>query len=223
MRDALASAMLEPGDIQYVEAHGTGTPLGDPIEMGAIDRCSRRRTAAAAPIVVGSVKTNIGHMEAAAGVGGIVKAMLQLQEGVIYPHIHLETPSRRIPWDRYRVTVPTEVLPWQAPRRRALVNSFGFAGTIATVVLEQAPPVKTRGRGRGGRHADLHPVREESGLAQAAARALSPLPRRQPGSPARRPVLHHQHRPYASERAGRGCRPLASGAGAPARRGARAR
>jgi myxalamid-type polyketide synthase MxaB len=142
MREALASAMLEPGDIQYVEAHGTGTPLGDPIEIGAIDTVFAESHSVSDPIVVGSVKTNIGHMEAAAGVSGVAKAILQLQEGVIYPHIHLQTPSRRIPWDRYRVTVPTTVLPWQAPRRRALVNSFGFAGTIATVVLEQAPPVK---------------------------------------------------------------------------------
>jgi myxalamid-type polyketide synthase MxaB len=142
MREALASAMLEPADIQYVEAHGTGTPLGDPIEIGAIDTVFAESHSVSNPIVVGSVKTNIGHMEAAAGVGGVAKAILQLQEGAIYPHIHLETPSRRIPWDRYRVTVPTTVMPWQAPRRRALVNSFGFAGTIATVVLEQAPPVK---------------------------------------------------------------------------------
>ena len=142
MREALASAMLEPGDIQYVEAHGTGTPLGDPIEIGAIDTVFAESHSVANPIVVGSVKTNIGHMEAAAGVGGVVKAILQLQEEVIYPHIHLETPSRRIPWDRYRVMVPTTVMPWRAPRRRALVNSFGFAGTIATVVLEQAPPVR---------------------------------------------------------------------------------
>ena len=164
MREALASAMLEPADIQYVEAHGTGTPLGDPIEIGAIDTVFAESHTVAEPIVVGSVKTNIGHMEAAAGVGGVVKAILQLQEGVIYPHIHLETPSRRIPWDRYRVTVPTEVLPWQAPRRRALVNSFGFAGTIATVVLEQAPPVKAA----PGDTADDKPIFTLSAKNQAA-------------------------------------------------------
>ncbi len=140
MREALSSGMLAPGDIQYVEAHGTGTPLGDPIEIGAIDKVfgdSHREQA----LLVGSVKTNIGHMEAAAGVGGLLKVVLQLQEGVIYPHIHLQQPSRHIPWERYHVTIPTEVQPWQGAPRRAMVNSFGFAGTIASVVLEQAPPL----------------------------------------------------------------------------------
>lgn len=138
MREALSSSMLEPGDIQYVEAHGTGTPLGDPIEIGAIDQVfgdAHREQA----LQVGSVKTNIGHMEAAAGVGGLLKVVLQLQEGVIYPHIHLQQPSRHIPWERYRVTIPTQVQPWHGAPRRAMVNSFGFAGTIASVVLEQAP------------------------------------------------------------------------------------
>jgi myxalamid-type polyketide synthase MxaB len=140
IREALANAMLEPGDIQYVEAHGTGTPLGDPIEMGSIDAVFSASHSKEAPIVVGSVKTNVGHMEAAAGVGGIVKTVLQLQEGVIYPHVNLETPSRRIPWDRYNVVVPTKPQSWKGSPRRAVVNSFGFAGTLATAVLEQAPP-----------------------------------------------------------------------------------
>jgi acyl transferase domain-containing protein/acyl carrier protein len=144
MRQALESAMLEPRDIQYVEAHGTGTPLGDPIEMGAIDSVFSDSHNASAPILVGSVKTNIGHMEAAAGVGGLLKVVMQLQESTIFPHINMDKPSRHIPWDRYCVAVPTEVQRWDAPRKRALVNSFGFAGTIATVVLEQAPPPAKR-------------------------------------------------------------------------------
>lgn len=143
MRDALATANLEPADIQYVEAHGTGTSLGDPIEMGSINTVFTDSRTDDAPLVVGSVKTNIGHMEAAAGIGGVAKVIRQLQEGVIYPHINLDTPSRHIPWDRYRVTVPTELRDWPAEGpRRALVNSFGFAGTIASVVLEQAPPAR---------------------------------------------------------------------------------
>ncbi|MFF1545129.1 SDR family NAD(P)-dependent oxidoreductase [Streptomyces sp. NPDC058291] len=143
MRDALASANLEPDDIQYVEAHGTGTSLGDPIEMGSVNAVFAESRAHGEPLAVGSVKTNIGHMEAAAGIGGVAKVVLQLQEGVIYPHINLETPSRHIPWDRYRVTVPTELHEWRTDGpRRALVNSFGFAGTIASVVLEQAPPAQ---------------------------------------------------------------------------------
>lgn len=141
MREALASAMLEPKDVQYVEAHGTGTALGDPIEMSSIAAVFSASHSKTNPLIVGSVKTNIGHMEAAAGVGGIVKAVLQLHEGAIYPHINFETPSRKIPWDRYNVTVPRTLQPWTAAPRRAMVNSFGFAGTISSILLEQAPPV----------------------------------------------------------------------------------
>ncbi|MEU2622632.1 SDR family NAD(P)-dependent oxidoreductase [Streptomyces sp. NPDC007157] len=146
MRAALESAALGPGDIQYVEAHGTGTSLGDPIELGSINSVFADSREEGSPLVVGSVKTNIGHMEAAAGVGGVAKVVCQLLAGAIYPHINFETPSRHIPWDRYRVTVPTGgPHPWEAAGpRRALVNSFGFAGTIASVVLEQAPPAPER-------------------------------------------------------------------------------
>lgn len=170
MRDALASAMLEPKDIQYVEAHGTGTSLGDPIEMGAIAAVFAESHTEETPVIVGSVKTNIGHMEAAAGVGGVMKVVLQLQEGMIYPHINLETPSRKIPWDKYRVTVPTQLRRWDAPRRRALVNSFGFAGTISTVVLEQAPPTRPAPATAGDEPAS-HSIFTLSAKSPAALRA----------------------------------------------------
>lgn len=140
LRAALASAMLEPGDIQYVEAHGTGTPLGDPIELAAINEVFSASHSKNDPVLVGSVKTNIGHMEAAAGIGGVIKTVLQLRRATVYPHLNLENPSSRIPWDRYAVLVPNRSRPWQAPTRRAMVSSFGFTGTIASVVLEQAPP-----------------------------------------------------------------------------------
>lgn len=139
MRRALESAMLRPADIQYVEAHGTGTPLGDPIEIGGIHGVFGASHGPQAPVIVGSVKTNLGHMEAAAGVGGIVKTVLQLQAAEIFPHLHFETPSSRIPWERYAVQVPTQAQPWPGKTRRALVNSFGFSGIIASVLLEQAP------------------------------------------------------------------------------------
>jgi acyl transferase domain-containing protein len=139
LRAALAAAQLEPGDIQYVEAHGTGTPLGDPIEMAALAAVFGASHTGEDPLVVGSVKTNLGHMEAAAGVGGVIKTVLQLRRGTVFPHLNLENPSTRIPWDRYPVLVPTQPRPWEAPTRRAMVSSFGFAGTIASVVLEQAP------------------------------------------------------------------------------------
>jgi acyl transferase domain-containing protein len=139
MRAALANAVLEPGDIQYVEAHGTGTPLGDPIEMASIAEVFGPSHSRRDPLLVASLKTNIGHMEAAAGIGGVVKTVLQLRSGTLVPHLNLDKPSSRIAWDTWPVRVPTRSEPWEAEVRRGLVNSFGFTGTIAAAVLEEAP------------------------------------------------------------------------------------
>ncbi|NUR61102.1 MAG: type I polyketide synthase [Catenulispora sp.] len=139
LRAALAGSLLEPADISYVEAHGTGTSLGDPIEISALSAVFGRSHSPANPLTVGSLKTNLGHMEAAAGIGGLIKTALQLRDGEIYPHLNLTTPSRHIPWESAPVTVPVEGTAWSAPVRRALVDSFGFAGTIASVVLEEPP------------------------------------------------------------------------------------
>ena len=154
MRAAIAAAGLEPGDISYVEAHGTGTPLGDPIEMGAISDVFMDSHTRDQPVVVASLKTNLGHMEPAAGLGGVVKTILQMRSGTIFPHLNFRTPSGRIPWDSIPVTVPTACLPWTASARRAVVSSFGFAGSIAAAVLEEAPapagavvPVRAAGGG----------------------------------------------------------------------------
>ncbi|MFI9275489.1 SDR family NAD(P)-dependent oxidoreductase [Kitasatospora sp. NPDC052896] len=139
MTAALERAGLGPSEVRYVEAHGTGTALGDPIEMGAINAVFGAARSHHDPLRVASVKTNIGHMEAAAGMGGIMKTLLQLREGAFYPHLNLDTPSPHIPWHAYPVTVPQTAAPWPDEIRRAVVNSFGFAGTVASVVLEQAP------------------------------------------------------------------------------------
>ncbi|MGW2731622.1 beta-ketoacyl synthase N-terminal-like domain-containing protein, partial [Streptomyces sp. NPDC001494] len=139
IRAALATAHLGPEDISYVEAHGTGTPLGDPIEFGAIGDVFVDSHTKDRPVLVGSVKTNLGHMEPASGIVGVIKTVLQLRSGTVYPHVGLNTPSGRIPWDLYPLRVPTECEPWRAEVKRAVVNSFGFAGTIGAVVLEEAP------------------------------------------------------------------------------------
>ncbi|GAA3031051.1 type I polyketide synthase [Actinokineospora globicatena] len=151
IRAALANATLTPADISYVEAHGTGTPLGDPIELAALAEVFSDHTREN-PLRVASVKTNLGHMETAAGVGGVIKTVLQLQRATIYPHLNLDRPSGRIPWDSYPIEIPAKSGPWEAPVRRAVVNSFGFAGTIASVVLEQAPvhEPEQRDPGTGG-------------------------------------------------------------------------
>ncbi|MFC5289058.1 beta-ketoacyl synthase N-terminal-like domain-containing protein [Actinokineospora guangxiensis] len=134
IRAALDDAGLAPAAVSYVEAHGIGTALGDPIELGAIaDVFAGHR------VSVGSAKTNLGHLEPAAGLTGLIKAALQISEATLYPHLNLDKPSARIPWERYPVDIPTEAASWAEAERRAVVNSFGFGGTIAVAVLAQPP------------------------------------------------------------------------------------
>jgi acyl transferase domain-containing protein len=137
---ALAAARLSPADISYVEAHGTGTSLGDPIEMHALAAAFAGR-APDRPLVVGSVKTNIGHLEAAAGVAGIIKVALALQHRLIPPHLHFKTLNPHITLDGFPLVVPTQATEWASNEgpRRAGISSFGFSGTNAHVVLEEAP------------------------------------------------------------------------------------
>src|SRR5262249_23284662 len=141
IREALADAGLRPADIDYVEAHGTGTPLGDPIEMDALKDVLLADRPADRPCGVGSVKTNIGHLEAAAGVAGGIKAALTLQNGERPPHLHLERVNPEIALEGTPLFIPQEPTPWprETAARRAGVSSFGFGGTNAHVVLEQAP------------------------------------------------------------------------------------
>ncbi|MEU4548352.1 SDR family oxidoreductase [Nonomuraea dietziae] len=125
-----AYAGLDRGP-DYVEAHGTGTFLGDPIEGRALAAALEGR------ILVGSVKTNLGHLEAAAGVTGLIKTVLALHHGVIPPSLHFREPNPHLPWDR--LAVVTEPTPWPRPAARAGVSSFGFGGTNAHVVLDAFP------------------------------------------------------------------------------------
>jgi acyl transferase domain-containing protein len=136
IRRALAAADVAPHEVGYVEAHGTGTALGDPIEVRALARVLGEGRSAERPLWLGSVKTNVGHLEAAAGVVGLMKAVLAVERGAIPPHLHLRQPNPYIPWAELPVRVATELTPWPAGRRLAGVSSFGFGGTNAHVVLE---------------------------------------------------------------------------------------
>lgn len=142
MRTAYRRAGIAPHEIQYVEAHGTGTPVGDPIEARAIGNVLSAGRPEGQRCVIGSVKTNIGHLEAAAGVAGLTKAALALRHRQIPPHLHLQNPNPDIPFDELQLRVPTGLENWPATDgpRRAGINSFGFGGTNAHVVLEEAPP-----------------------------------------------------------------------------------
>ena len=142
MRDALACAGVQPSHISYVEAHGTGTPVGDPIEADALGTVLASDTPERTPCVIGSVKSNFGHTESAAGIAGLIKVALMQRHGRIPPNLHFEVPNPNIPWDRLRVRVPTTLEEWPADRngrRLAGINSFGFGGTNAHVVVANAP------------------------------------------------------------------------------------
>lgn len=138
MRAAQTQAGIKPSDLCYLEAHGTGTPLGDPIELGAIARAYGANRAD--PLLVGSLKTNFGHLEAAAGIAGVIKAVLCLNHGQVPPHLHYKQPSSMFDWHGNRIVVPTEMMPLPGGRRLAGVNAFGFSGTNAHVILEALPP-----------------------------------------------------------------------------------
>ncbi|MDD4867099.1 MAG: SDR family NAD(P)-dependent oxidoreductase, partial [Mycobacterium sp.] len=139
--EALKRAGVAPGDVGYLEAHGTGTSLGDPIEAQAAGAVYGVGREADRPLLIGSAKTNIGHLEAAAGIAGVIKVILSLENELLPQHLNFQNPSQHIPWDRLAVRVVSEATAWERNGlpRIAGVSSFGFAGTNAHVILEEAP------------------------------------------------------------------------------------
>lgn len=142
IRTALARAGLEAGDLHYVEAHGTGTRVGDPVEANALGEVFAGPREE--PLRVGSVKTNIGHTGAAAGVAGLLKAVLAIENALIPPSLNYSTPDPALDLPALGLRVNTTPLPWQHDVRRAGVSSFGMGGTNAHVIVEQAPPRSER-------------------------------------------------------------------------------
>jgi phthiocerol/phenolphthiocerol synthesis type-I polyketide synthase B len=141
LRAAYTNAGVAPHEVDYVETHGTGTLLGDPIEARALGTVLGRGRTDGSPLLIGAIKSNIGHLEAAAGIAGFIKAVLAVQRASIPANMGFRTPNPHIPFDQLRLKVVAEHQEWpqtQAPRR-AGVSSFGFGGTNAHVVIEQAP------------------------------------------------------------------------------------
>ncbi len=152
IRTALEDGGVRPDEISYIEAHGTGTPLGDPIEVQSLAEVMGAGRTAENPLVLGSVKTNFGHAESAAGIAGLIKVVLAMQHRELPPHLHFEQPNPHLGLDEASFRIQTSLAPWQpaGDRRLAGVSSFGLSGTNAHVVLEEAParPRPTRERRR---------------------------------------------------------------------------
>ncbi|HEU5382932.1 MAG TPA: SDR family NAD(P)-dependent oxidoreductase [Ktedonobacteraceae bacterium] len=143
IKRALANASLDPHRVSYVEAHGSGTPLGDPIEIEAINTVLGRDRQAGQNLLVGSVKTNIGHLAGAAGIAGLIKTVLALQHKEIPAHLNVKAPNPYIPWQELPITLPDQTISWPTEQepRVAGVSSFGWSGTNAHVLLEEYVPV----------------------------------------------------------------------------------
>ena len=139
--EALRRAGVAPGDVDYLEAHGTGTSLGDPIEVQAAGAVFGQGRDPNRPLLIGSVKTNIGHLEAASGIAGLIKVALALEHEVLPKHLHFQRPSPYIPWDQLPVRVVDVATPWErgGRLRAAGVSSFGFSGTNAHIVVGEGP------------------------------------------------------------------------------------
>ena len=175
IRRALEQAGIEPSSVDYVETHGSGTPLGDPMEAQALGAALGEGRSKDRPLLVGSVKSNIGHTEAAAGVAGLIKTVLMLQNKRIPPSLHFKTPNPLVPWEELPLRVVKESVPWEKREgaRIAGVSAFGMTGTNVHAVLREAPPTSTEAREPGHSRLDprSHALVVLSGLQPEALRA----------------------------------------------------
>ncbi|MCB9450587.1 MAG: type I polyketide synthase [Anaerolineaceae bacterium] len=159
LRKAYANADVSPAAVQYIEAHGTGTNAGDPVEVGALGTVLREGRPAGQVCELGSIKTNLGHTEGAAGVAGLIKVALSLRHQMLPASLHCQQPNPNIPWDDLQVRVHTALTPWPGHTGPATagVSAFGIAGTNAHVVLQEAPADANSG-GQSDDALHAHPV-----------------------------------------------------------------
>lgn len=172
IESALENAGLDRGEVDFVEAHGTATPLGDPIELRVVNETLARDRDADDPLLIGSVKTNFGHLEAAAGVAGLMKVVLALSHRVLPRHLHVRQPTSHVDWDRIPLRIATEEVDWtgsDGPLRGG-VSAFGFSGTNAHVLVE-SPPAPDDTAPPAEREAELLPLSARTDAALGALAA----------------------------------------------------
>ncbi len=204
LRQALKQARIAPAEISYVETHGTGTPLGDPIEVEALATVYGQPSANVQPCVLGALKTNLGHMEAAAGVAGLIKAVLAMRHESIPANLHFQAPNAHFALQQTRLTIPTAAIPWAAngKPRYAGVSSFGLSGTNAHVIIEEPPAPPQLAETAESRALYLVPL---SARSAGALRSLAERYREYLASPCAPPLAdlafsaatrrsHHPHR-----------------------------
>ena len=147
LRATLNRIKLNPHDVTYVEAHGTGTSLGDPIELEALQEVYGKGRPKNKPLYVGSVKSNIGHLEAASGVAGLIKAILSVSNEKIPANLNFRNPNKRFEWDRHNLKVVTSLMDWPDNEARiACVSSFGANGTNAHMILANSACGNTKAK-----------------------------------------------------------------------------
>ncbi len=172
IEQALVNAHIAPQQISYIETHGTGTPLGDPIEIEALRQVFDNAEESAATgekfCALGSVKTNIGHCDSAAGIAGLIKAVLCLEHRILVPSLNFKKPNPQLDLDRSQFYVNTETMAWKQTPRLAGVSSFGIGGTNAHVILAEAPSSEAVGRSRPWQVLTLS-ARSESALERRRA------------------------------------------------------